>query len=71
MCNPWEPDHDEEIITMENGHGVIEIGYQPLCKTAFSLKIDEILLRVPYPIEGAKQPHGYIFLNTTNAEANG
>jgi|688.fasta_scaffold996131_2 hypothetical protein len=39
-------------ISCDSWHGIIEIGYQHLCKSMFSLHIGDSLLRLPYPIKG-------------------
>ena len=41
------PENIEEI-TVENPFGIVEFGFQSICKTAMSLIMGDCLLRVPY-----------------------
>ena len=52
-------------IESDEWHGVIEIGYQHLCKSMVSLKIGDSLLRLPYPIQGI-EPCAILFDNTNH-----
>ena len=55
---------DKDVIEVSNPRGVVEFGYQPICKSAYSLSIGECLLRVPYELSiPFKNPVCAIFLN--------
>lgn len=56
-----------ETITIENAFGVVEFGTQKLCKSAYSLSINDILLRVPYQSHiKYPSPVAAFFINTHN-----
>lgn len=58
------PDKPEQIV-MNNPHGIVEFGTQKICKTAASLKMNDILLRVPYKTDlDYIPPIGAFFLYT-------
>ena len=60
-----ETPEDMEFIEIESPHGVIEFGTQKICKSAMSLKMNDMLMRVPYKTHlNFKTPICAIFYNT-------
>jgi hypothetical protein len=49
--NEDEVPDDDKILVPKHMFGVVEYGYQHICKTACSLKMGHLLIRVPYEIE--------------------
>jgi hypothetical protein len=53
-----------ESIIIDNPHGVVEFGTTKLCKSVMSICNNDILLRVPYQLDGYDFPVCALFFNT-------
>jgi len=62
---------DPDEIFIESVHGVVEFGYQKICKSAMTLTMGDMLLRVPYSPDSEALnnigPCCAIFVNVTPA----